>query len=196
MNKSIHKEHLSQTLQTKNKQFEFAVTFLIGYKGIFNVTNSCNNFYFAKSITDEDGLNQIPIPQSSYEKESLNYEIKRIIIDESHFTEAGYPFTIKPNFSSFGSIITIFTQGPMITFQPDDSIKDLLGFIKTTVYEENNLSSKPVDILSFDKIFLEFNIADGRTFRGKRLEHFINLLRMLILVINTLKNLDVECNGI
>ena len=66
----------------------------------------------------------------------MNNEIKRIIIDESHYTEVGYPFTIKPNFSTLGSsIMEISTQGPVITFVPDDSIGDLLGFNKTTIYE-------------------------------------------------------------
>ena len=65
----------------------------------------------------------------------MNKEIKRIIIDEEHFTEANYPFTIQPNFSTLGSIIEISTQGQVITFVPDDSIRDLLGLNKTTVYE-------------------------------------------------------------
>ena len=37
--KSIHEERLSQPLQTNNKQFKIAVTFLNGYNGIFNVTD-------------------------------------------------------------------------------------------------------------------------------------------------------------
>ena len=44
MDKSTHEEHLSQPLQTNNKQFKIAVTFLTGYNGIFNVTNS-NKFF-------------------------------------------------------------------------------------------------------------------------------------------------------
>ena len=168
MDKSTHEEHLSQQLQTNNKQFKIAVTFLTGYNGIFNVTNSNNKFYFIKSITDEDIYIQITIPPGAYELENLNNEIKRIIIDEEHYTEANYPFTIKPNFSTLGAIIEISTQGPVITFVPDDSIRDLLGFNKTTIFEEYNLSPNPVDILSFDNIFLECNIAQGMIFRGKR----------------------------
>ena len=44
MNESTHEEHLFQPLQTTNKQFEKAVTFLTGYNGIFNVKNSNNMF--------------------------------------------------------------------------------------------------------------------------------------------------------
>ena len=48
MDKSTHEEHFSQPLQTKNDQFKIAVTFLSRYKGIFNVTNRNNKFYFKK----------------------------------------------------------------------------------------------------------------------------------------------------
>ena len=98
----------------------------------------------------------------------MNNEIKRIIIDEEHFTEVDYPFLIKPSFSTPGSIIEISNQGPVITFLPDDSMGELLVFNRTTKYEENNLSPNPVDILSFDNIFLACNIAQGMIFKGKR----------------------------
>ena len=168
MDKSTHEEHLSQPLQTNNKQFKIAVTFLTCYNGIFNVTNANNKFYFTKSISDEDGFVQITNQPGAYEIESLNNEIKRIIIDEEHYTEANYPFKIKPNFSTLGSIIEISNQGPVITFVPDNSMGDLLGFKKTTIFEEYNLSPNPVDILSFDKIFLECDIVQGMIFKGRK----------------------------
>ena len=70
MDKSIHEEHSSQPLQTNDKQYKIAVTFSNGYNGIFKVTSKNNNFYFAKSISDEDGFIQIPIPQGDNELES------------------------------------------------------------------------------------------------------------------------------
>ena len=100
MDKSTHEEHLSQPLQTNNKQFKIAITFLTGYNAIFNVTNSINNFYVMKSVTDEDAFIQITISPGAYEIESLNNEINRIIIDEEHYTEGNYPFTIKARFSA------------------------------------------------------------------------------------------------
>ena len=105
MDKSTHEEHLSQPLQTNNKQFKIAITFLSAYNGIFNVTNSNNKFYFTKAITDDDHYIMITIPLGAYEIESLNDEIKRIIIGDEHFTSENYPFEIKPNFSTLGSII-------------------------------------------------------------------------------------------
>ena len=142
MNKSTLEEHLSQPLQTNNKQFKKAVTFLTGYNGISNVTNKNNKFCFEKSITHEDGYIQITIPTGAYEIESLKNEIKTIIIDEE--------------------------PGPVITNVPNDTKGDLLGFNKTTTYEKYNLSPNPVDILSINNILFECNIAQGMIFKSKR----------------------------
>ena len=98
----------------------------------------------------------------------MNNEIKRNIIDEEHFTESGYPFRKKPNFSTLGSIIEISSYRPFIGFWLDDSIKNLLGFYETTLYKEYILSINPGDILTFDNIFLECDFAQGMTYGGKR----------------------------
>ena len=87
LDKKAHEEHLSQPLQTNNKQYKIAVTFLTGYSGIFNVTNSNIKLYFKKTITDGDDFFQITIPSGAYELESLNDEIKRIIFDGENFTK-------------------------------------------------------------------------------------------------------------
>ena len=167
MDKSTHEKHLFQPLQTNNKQFKIAVTFLSAYNGIFNVTNSNNQFYFFKSISDDDHV-QISIRAGVYEIESLNNEIKRIIIDEGHYTEEEYPFHIKPDFNTLGSIIEISPQGPVVSFVPNNSIGELLGFSKTTIYEEYNFSPNPVEIISFDNFFIECDIAMGMIYRGKQ----------------------------
>ena len=117
MDKSTHEEHLFQPLQTNNKQFNIAVTFLSAYNGIFNVTSKNNKIIFFKSISDNDHI-QISIRPGVYEIEALNDEIKRIIIDEGHYAELDYPFNIKPDFNTLGSIIEISPQGPVISFTP------------------------------------------------------------------------------
>ena len=73
--------------KTKNKQIKIAVTFLTGYKGVFNVKDKNKKFYFTKLVTDEESLFQITILPGAYETESLNHEIRKIIIDERHFTQ-------------------------------------------------------------------------------------------------------------
>ena len=167
MDKSTHEEHLFQPLQTNNKQFKIAITFLSAYNGIFNITNSNNKFYFFKSISDDDHI-QISIRPGVYEIEALSKEIKRNIIDKGHYTEVEYPFHIKSDFNTLGSIIEISPQGSVISFIPEDSIGQLLGFSKTKIYEEYNISPNPVDIISFDNIFIECDIARGMIFRGRR----------------------------
>ena len=122
MDNSIHEEQLSQPLQTNNKQFKIAITFLSAYNGIFNVTDSNNKFYFTKSITDDNHYIMITIPPGSYEIEALNDEIKRVIINDEHFTEENYLFIIKPTFSTLGSIIEISNEESAISFKASDSI--------------------------------------------------------------------------
>ena len=65
------------------------------------------------------------------------------------------------------SIIEISRQEPLISFTPDDSIRDFLGFNASTPYEEHNLPPNPFDILSFHNIFLKTDIAQGMIFIGK-----------------------------
>ena len=144
---------------------KIAVTFLTVYNGSFNVTNKNKKFYFAVSSND-DAFNQRTIPPAAFELGSPNKEIKRIIIEEGCFTEATYPFSIKPNFSTVGSIIRISSNsiGSQIAFTPDDGIGDLLGFT-LVLHEENILSIDPVDILSIDNILLERDIARGMIFK-------------------------------
>ena len=167
MDKSLHEEHLTQPLQTNNIQFKIGVTILTGYNGIFNITNPNKKFYFNKSISDEDGF-QITIPPGAYEIEALDKEIKRIVTGEGHYLVGDYPFKIKPNFPTLGSIIEISPQGPIISFMFDDSIRDLLGFNARTFYEAYKLSLDPVDIKSFKNIVIETDIAKGMIFKGKR----------------------------
>ena len=164
MDKSMHEEHLFQPLQTIKKQFKITVTFLSAYNGIFNVTNKNNRLYFKKTLIEEDFI-QIRIPPGAYQIESLNDEIKRNIIDKEHFTESNYPFHIRPNFSTLGTIIEIKPQGPLIGFVFDESIGNLLRFAEIILYEEYIFSKKPVDILSFDDIFIHTDISSRHDFQ-------------------------------
>ena len=109
LDKSTHEEHLYQPLQTNTKQFKIAVTFLTGYNGFFNLTNSNNRFYFKKTLFDEE-MFQIIIPHGAFEIESLNNEIRRIIVDKGHYSENECPLTIKPSFTKLGSITQILPQ--------------------------------------------------------------------------------------
>ena len=167
MNKSKHEEYLSQPQQTNKKEFKTAVTILTGYNGHFNFTNKNNKFYFNTSFSDLEP-SFIIISPGAYELENLDAEIIRICINDGHFTESNYPLKIKPNFSTLDSIIeNDVGKGRENDFTPNDSIRDLLGFKPKVLQEEYNFDY-PVDILSFDNIFLECYIAQGVIFQGKR----------------------------
>ena len=95
----------------------------------------------------------------------MDNEIGRIIIDKGQYAEDEYPFMIKPSFSTLGSIIEIQPQRPIISFVINISNRNLLGSHETILYKEYNLSPNPVDVLSFDNIFLECDIAKGTFFK-------------------------------
>ena len=135
MDKSTLEEQLSQPLQTNNNQFKIAVNFQNGYNGFFNFVNSNSKFISKKNISDGDDFVQITIPTGVYETESLNNEIERIIIDKGHYNENEDPFTIKPNFSTLGSIIEKSPQGPIINFVFNDSNRNLPGINETILYK-------------------------------------------------------------
>ena len=78
MDKSTHEQHLSQPLQTNNKQFKIAVTFPSSYNGIFNVKNTNNRFYFKERITDEDGLFELLYLQELIKSNHLTMKLNEI----------------------------------------------------------------------------------------------------------------------
>ena len=138
------------------------------YNGIFNVKNKNIKFIFI-SVSDRAEYNIIQIPPGAYERESMNAEFTRINIEEGYITEEVYPFSIKPIFSTLGSFIEIRPgRGWQISFVQGDTLRDLLGSKPKIIYEEYNLSDYPVDILSFDNLFLEGEITQGMIFKGKR----------------------------
>ena len=135
INKSTHEEHLAQPFQTNDKQFKIAITFCSCYNGIFNVTNTNIKFFSKKTLIEEDFV-QVTTPPSTYEIESLNDENKRNINMKEYYRENEYPFTIKPYFSTLGSIIEKQLRGPIISFASDDSIRNYLRFRETLLYKE------------------------------------------------------------
>ena len=137
MEKSTHEKHLFQPLQTNNKQYTIAVTFLTGYNEIFRVTQKNILFYFTTAIDDEYFC-FYSILSGAYERESLNIEITRVNDEDAFFTITNYPYPIKPNFSTLGSFIESSSNitGSQIAFTPDDRVRNLLGFEAVIVHEE------------------------------------------------------------
>ena len=164
----VHTKSIYFNYYKLKKNFKKTVTFLTGYIGFFKITDKYNKFYFKRTITDGNGFIQIAVPPSAYEIESVNIEIKGIIINEKHYTKSNYPFTIQPIFSTLGSNIKISPQGPLISFIFDDSVQDLSGFNARTLYEQFTSSFNPADVLSFDSFFLGSDIPQLMIFKGEK----------------------------
>ena len=99
----------------------------------------------------------------------MNNEIERKIIKEGFFTEAIYPFTIKPNFSTYGSVVEISLNitDKQIAFDLDDSMRNILRFKPVTIHDEHP-SDFTFDIFSFDNFFLETDVAQVMILKGNR----------------------------
>ena len=130
--------------------------------------------------------------------ESLSDEIERKKIKKGCFTTEIYPFIITPNFSTLGTFIEIKANfiGSRISFLHDDRRREFLRFDSVVIYEQYILSPNPVEILSFDNMFMETNIAQGMTFQIDLQPFLINLRWTLIPVIDKLKNSEVVFKGI
>ena len=148
---STDEEILYQPLQTNNHWFEFPVSFLTGYNGVFNITNKMIEVSFTTSYID-DCFILIIILSGVHELASLNDEIKRIFNEDGYFTEENDPIVVEPENSTLGSTIgrkTILI-GSQVGFTPDDTLRDFSGFEPVVLYEKENLSCHSFDIFSFD----------------------------------------------
>ena len=76
-------------------------------------------FYFTTSFSEIEP-SSVFISPGAYAMENLDGEIKRNFINHGYFREDDYPFKIKPNFSTLGSIIEIVVgKRREISFLPE-----------------------------------------------------------------------------
>ena len=80
----------------------------------------------------------------------------------------------------------------------DDSVRDLLRFNARSLYEKYTLSNNPVDISSFDNIFLKCKIARGVIFKMKGSVIFHNFTMDVDLGYKYIEKFHggVQCSGI
>ena len=97
----------------------------------------------------------------------MREESKKYFIEEGLFTEEHYPILVKLTFSTLSSIRESSREDFFsINSVEDDSIRYLVGFDPVVIYEKLNLSTNPVDIMSFDNTCPETNIVQGRVLKG------------------------------
>ena len=168
MNKSTREEFLQIPLQTNHRKFKVAVTLLTGYNGIFNIIDKNYKFFY---LTHTNMPKEIIIPPDNVKKTdditSFNTKIKELIVEVGDATGENYPFLIRPNFVNLGSIIEI-DNGWEIDFTQIGTIREVLRFKSKRISKEINHSDDPVDIISFDIIFIETDIVSGMNIDGKR----------------------------
>ena len=111
----------------------------------------------------------VSITPGAYDVKSLNIENKRFTFDGEHFTKPYYHFTVELKCSTLSSIVEISLQKPLISFQPLDSIGNLLWFNAVTLYEEYNIHLIP-SIIYHLMNFFECDLDEGKILRQKRSE--------------------------
>ena len=99
---------ISQPLQINKKQFKISITFLTGYDGLLVLQIQITNSIMQNQLLIKIVFSQNSFPPCAYEIQSLNNEIKRVIVDENHLIGTNYPFTRKPSFLTLGSILEIY----------------------------------------------------------------------------------------
>ena len=98
-----------------------------------------------------------------FQKENL--EIERLMVLNGDFDGQSFPFTIKPNFQTQGSIMEI-EDGWEVDFIYAGTLRIILEFDARIVSGKNNLSDHLVDIISFANFFVD--VARGMIVNGKR----------------------------
>ena len=77
MDISYCEQNLDEKLQTYNKQFKIAITFLTGYNGFFNITDVNIKFFY---ITPEKMIVDFVIPKGANELEAIDLDINRLMV--------------------------------------------------------------------------------------------------------------------
>lgn len=134
--------------------FEIALVNLETWNSFANVTSSNNLFRYSA-----DGGNTwklIAIETGSYELESINDEIQRLmkINGDWDITNSVYYITVLANISTLKSIIDITNVDYKIDFTISNSVRSILGFNSVILSKGLNISDSIVNIIDFNSIFV------------------------------------------
>ncbi len=134
--------------------FEIALVNLETWYSFANVTPINNLFRYSA-----DGGNTwklISIETGSYEIESLNDEIQRLmkINGDWNSENNAYYITLSANTSTLKSIIDITNADYTIDFTIANTIRSILGFDSIIIAEGHNVSENIVNIIDFNSIFV------------------------------------------
>lgn len=159
-NKSTLSAHYNPPISLDDdSQYALGLISFETYNAIPNIDKGANKFYIGNYV--------IEIPTGSYELSDINSYI------EDHISQLNPPIhcSIKSNNNALTCIIK---SNAKIDFQPEDSIRNLLGFDKVTLEaDERHESNLPVNILKTNAIRIECNITTG-AYNNNLLVHTIH----------------------
>ena len=142
----------SPAIELDDNDYEIALIDLETYYSFSNVENKVFKYFNGTKWI------QFKIPDGSYEIRSLNKYIQSRLDDKVE---------LLPNRSTLKTIIKI-KEGYKVSFESDDTLKDILGFNKKILeagtYESDNIAN----ILDVNTILVHLNIITGSYVNGDR----------------------------
>lgn len=134
--------------------FEIALVNLETWYSFANVSSSNNQFRY--SVDDGNTWKLITIETGSYELESINDEIQRLMKANGDWDviNDAYYISISANTSTLKSIIDIVNVDYKIDFTVTNSIRSILGFESVVLSLGHNISDNIVNIIDFNSIFV------------------------------------------
>jgi len=147
-----------------NAKYEAALISLDMFNAIPNIVKDVNDL-FEYSSNNGVSWKQIRLGTGSYEINSINDEIQRVMVVNGDYdkTKQSYFITISPDLSNLTSVIEIENEQYKVRFQPPNSIGPLLGFdnADSVIGFGYNESPKTVDITKVHTILVNTNIIMG-----------------------------------
>jgi len=165
---SFTTKFLRRLCTDRNVQYEAALISLDMFHAIPNITKGDNDL-FEYSTDNGASWKQISLGTGSYELNSINDEIQRVMTLNGDYdkTKQSYFVTISPDLSNLTSVIEIKNEQYKVRFRPN-SIGSLLGFddAETVIGFGYNESPKKVDISKVTTILVNTDIIMGNRLNG------------------------------
>lgn len=144
----------SPPLELDDNDYEIALIDLETYYSFSNVENKVFKYFNGTKWV------QFNIPDGSYEIRSLNKYIQSKLTDKE-------AIELLPNRSTLKTIIKI-KEGYKVSFESDNTLKDILGFNKKTLDAGTHNSDNIANILDVNTILVHLNIITGSYVNGNR----------------------------
>ena len=146
--------------------FEIALVNLETWYSFPNVTSSNNRISY--SVDDGKTWKLIAIETGSYQLESINDEIQRLLKINGDWDSVSnaYYINISANTSTLKSFIDITNANYKIDFTISNSLRAILGFDSVILSQGHIISDSIVNIIDFNSIFVNCDCINGSYVNG------------------------------